>query len=64
MIVVDTNIIGDLYLPAQYAENTELLLRKEPQWAVPILWKSTFRNILTRSRSDRLATLKLQKSAL
>ena len=46
MIVVDTNIICYLYLPTKYSENAELLLKKEPQWAAPVLWKSEFRNVL------------------
>jgi predicted nucleic acid-binding protein len=47
MIVVDTNIICYLYLPTKYSENTELLLKKEPKWAAPLLWKSEFRNVLS-----------------
>ncbi|NQU64061.1 MAG: type II toxin-antitoxin system VapC family toxin [SAR324 cluster bacterium] len=46
MIVVDTNIISYLYLPTKYSESVELLLKREPQWAAPNLWKSEFRNVL------------------
>ena len=46
MIVVDTNIICYLYLPTKYSKSAELLLKKEPHWAAPILWKSEFRNVL------------------
>ncbi len=48
MIVVDTNIIGYLYLPTKYTELAELLLKKQPQWIAPVLWISEFRNVLTQ----------------
>lgn len=47
MIVVDTNIISYLYLPTKYSDLAELLLKREPQWAAPLLWKSEFRNVLS-----------------
>ena len=47
MIVVDTNIISYLYLPTKYSDFAELLLKKEPQWSAPLLWKSEFRNVLS-----------------
>jgi predicted nucleic acid-binding protein len=46
MIVVDTNIISYFYLPTQYTELAELL-KQEPKWAAPVLWKSEFRNVLS-----------------
>lgn len=47
MIVVDTNILAYLYLPNDLTANAEKLLRQEPEWAAPILWRSEFRNVLT-----------------
>ncbi|SLM32028.1 Predicted nucleic acid-binding protein,contains PIN domain [Desulfamplus magnetovallimortis] len=47
MIVVDTNIISYLYLPTKYSNLAEQLLKQEPQWAAPVLWKSEFRNVLS-----------------
>lgn len=47
MIVVGTNIISYLYLPTQYSELAELLLKRESKWAAPVLWKSEFRNVLS-----------------
>lgn len=46
MIVVDSNVIAYLFLPSDYTEAAERLLVDEPDWAVPILWRSEFRNIL------------------
>ena len=46
MIVVDSNVVAYLYLPGEYTAHAEALLKQEPEWAVPVLWRSEFRNIL------------------
>lgn len=46
MIVVDTNILAYLYLPTDLSASAESLLATDPDWAVPVLWRSEFRNIL------------------
>jgi predicted nucleic acid-binding protein len=46
LIVVDTNVVAYLYLPTEYTEQAEALLQRHPQWAVPLLWRSEFGNIL------------------
>ncbi len=46
MIVVDTNILAYLYLPGEYTALAGELLETSDAWAVPILWRSEFRNIL------------------
>ena len=46
MIVVDTNVLAYLYLPGEYTPAAERLLQRDPKWAVPLLWRSEFRNIL------------------
>ena len=46
MIVVDTNILAYLYLPGEYTALAEELLETTDSWAVPVLWRSEFRNIL------------------
>lgn len=55
MIVVDTNVLAYLYLPGNFTSAAESLLKSDPDWAAPILWRSEFRNILAGyMRSGRL----------
>ena len=46
MIVVDTNIIGYLFLTSSHSGEAEQALRKDTFWAAPLLWRSEFRNVL------------------
>jgi len=46
MIVVDTNIIGYLYLSSERSEQAERALLIDPEWVAPVLWRSEFRNVL------------------
>ncbi len=46
MIVVDTNVIGYLYLSSPYSEQVERVLLKDTEWAAPLLWRSELRNVL------------------
>lgn len=47
MIVVDSNILAYLYLPGQFSQQAEALLRQHPQWHAPPLWRSELRHILS-----------------
>ena len=46
MIVVDTNVIANLVLNGSLKGQAVRLLKNEPLWGVPLLWKSEFRNVL------------------
>lgn len=46
MIVVDTNILVYRWLPSPRAAEVEALIRHDPEWAAPLLWRSEFRNVL------------------
>ena len=46
MIIVDTNIISYLFIKGENTETAKTLLRSDPKWSAPILWKSEFRNVL------------------
>lgn len=56
MIVVDSNIIAYLYLPGDYTDKAEVLLERDADWAVPLLWRSEFRNILAGCMRRRALT--------
>lgn len=49
MIVVDTNVLAYLWLPGERTAQAERLLRSDPDWNAPLLWRSAFRNVLAGS---------------
>ena len=57
MILVDTNIIGYLFLSSEHALAVEKALKKDSEWAAPILWRSEFRNVLAFYLRKKLITL-------
>jgi predicted nucleic acid-binding protein len=46
VIVVDTNIIGYLFLTSDKSGLVEQALLKDHLWAAPLLWRSEMRNVL------------------
>lgn len=46
MIVADANVLIAFYLPVTDSETVASLFKKDPEWIVPKLWRSEFRNVL------------------
>lgn len=57
MIVVDTNVIGYLFLSSHRSALSEEALRKDPEWAAPVLWQSELRSVLTLYMRKGVITL-------
>jgi predicted nucleic acid-binding protein len=64
MIVVDTNLIGYLFLTSEYSPLAEAALRKDAEWAAPLLWRSEFRNVLAFYLRKSLLSLEDAQQAL
>ncbi len=65
MIVVDTNVLTYLWLPGPRTSAAEALLRKDPDWHAPLLWRSEFRNVVVgQVRRHRLGLGTAQRIVL
>jgi len=64
MIVVDTNVIGYLFLSSEQSLLAERALQKDSEWAAPILWRSEFRSVLTLYMRKKLITLQQAQSIM
>ncbi|HEX9278104.1 MAG TPA: type II toxin-antitoxin system VapC family toxin [Casimicrobiaceae bacterium] len=47
MIVVDTNVIHYCWVRGQNTEVAQAVRQTDPEWHVPILWRSELRSVLT-----------------
>lgn len=67
MIVVDTNVIAYLLLPTPDTDLAERLLRQDPEWCAPLLWRSELRNVLAlylrKGLIDFTGAVRLQEEA-
>ena len=57
MIVVDTNVTAYLWLPGDLTPAAEQALSSDPDWAVPLLWRSEFRSVLAGAVRNRRLTI-------
>jgi predicted nucleic acid-binding protein len=61
VIVADTNIIAYFRLASPLSAATEELFAIDPDWVVPLLWRSEFRNVL--AGAVRRKALSLESAA-
>src|SRR4030042_1613662 len=57
MIVVDTNVIGYLFLSSKRTDQAEQALLKDSDWVAPPLWRSELRNVLATCTNRSLIDL-------
>ena len=57
MIVVDTNVIGYLFLSSDRSSLAEKTLLKDPDWVAPVLWRSELLNVLVLYMRKALISL-------
>lgn len=45
-MVVDTNVLAYLLIEGDHTESCRKVFARDPEWCVPFLWRSEFRNVL------------------
>jgi predicted nucleic acid-binding protein len=61
--VVDINILVHLYIRSARSSLAAALLRHDPDWTAPLLWRSEFRNVLALYlRQERLNMFEARQS--
>ena len=60
MIVVDTNILGYLFIKGEHSERVEQLLSEDSDWVAPRLWLDEFLNVL--ATMERVGKMESQEA--
>jgi len=61
MIVADTNLIVYLFITGDQTSLAQKVLDVDPQWIVPPLWQSEFRNVLAASMRRGMTLLEAKQ---
>jgi predicted nucleic acid-binding protein len=61
MIVADTNLIVYLFITGDQTSLAQKVLDLDPQWIVPALWQSEFRNVLAASMRRGMTLLEAKQ---
>jgi predicted nucleic acid-binding protein len=64
MIVVDTNIIGYLFITGEFSDEAEKVLIKDPHWSAPLLWRSELRSVLALYMQKNILSLEETKEIM
>lgn len=57
MIIVDTNLIGALFVQSDQTSLANRIFEKDPDWYAPLLWQSEMRSLITSYLRHKLITL-------